>query len=86
MNKTKLQFLGPIVAIQKTKGGSYILRELDSVLSKLWFAAFRLIPCLPWDIRSVPVTRLAEIPQEELKDLMHDSGNMLDVDFDAETI
>ena len=75
-----------MVVIQKTKGGSYILGELDSVLSKLRFAAFRLIPYLPQDICSVPVTRLAEIPQEELEDLMHDSGNMLDVDFDAETI
>ena len=84
-NKMKPQFLGPMVVIRKTKGGSYILGELDGALSKLRFAAFRLIPYLPHDIRSVPVTRLADIPQEELEELTYDSGNILDVDFDAET-
>ena len=83
-NKTKPRFLGPMVVIRKTRGGSYILGELDGALSKLRFAAFRLIPYLPRDIRSIPVTRLADIPQEELEDLTHDSGNALDVDFDAE--
>ena len=70
--------------IRKTRGGSYILRELDGALSKLRFAAFRLIPYLPCNICSIPVTRLADIPQEELEDLTHDSRNTLDVDFDAE--
>jgi hypothetical protein len=82
-NKTKPQFLRPMVVIQRTKGGSYVLRELDGALSKLRFAAFRLIPYLPRNIRSVPVTKLADIPQEDLEDLTHDSGNTLDVDFDA---
>jgi len=79
MNKTKPHFLRPMVVIRKTKGGSYILGELDGALSKLRFA----VPYLPRDIRSVPITRLADIPQEELEELTHDSGNMLDVDFDA---
>ena len=74
-----------VVIVRKTKGGSYILGELDSALSKLRFTAFRLIPYLPRDIRSVPVTRLTDIPQDELEDLTHDSGNILDVDFNAET-
>jgi len=82
-NKTKPLFLGPMVVIWKTKGGSYILGKLDSALSKLRFAAFRLIPYLSRDIHSVPITRLTDIPQEELEELTHDSGNMLDVDFDT---
>jgi hypothetical protein len=84
-NKTKPRFLRPMVVIRKTKGGSYILGELDGALSKLRFAAFRLIPYLPRDIRAVPVTKLADISEDELEDLTHDSGNALDVDFDAET-
>ena len=84
-NKTKPRFLGPMVVIWKTKGGSYILGELDGALSKLQFTAFRLIPYLPWDICSIPVTRMADIPQEELEDFTHDSGNMLDVDFNTDT-
>ena len=75
-----------MVVTRKTNGGSYILRELDNALLKLRFAAFRLIPYLPWDICSVPVTRLVDIPQEELENLTHDSRNRLDVDFDADTI
>ena len=84
-NKTKPRFLGPMVVIRKTRGGSYILGELDGALSKLRFAAFRLIPYLPRDIHSVPVTKLADFSQDELEDLTHDSGNILDMDFDAET-
>jgi hypothetical protein len=74
-----------MVVIRKTRGGSYILGELDGALSKLRFAAFRLIPYLPRDIRSVPVTKLADFSENELEDLTHDSGNMLDMDFDVET-
>jgi len=84
-NKTKPRFLGPMVVIRKTRGGSYILGELDGALSKLRFAAFRLIPYLPHNIHSVPVTKLTDFSQDELEDLTHDSGNILNMDFDAET-
>ncbi|KIM37969.1 hypothetical protein M413DRAFT_30616 [Hebeloma cylindrosporum] len=85
-NKMKPRFLGPMVVIRKTKGGSYILEELDGALSKLRFAVFRLIPYLARDICSVPVTKLVDVSQEELEELTHDSGNALDVEHEDETI
>ncbi len=42
-NKTKPRYLGPMVVIRCSKGGSYIMGELDGTLSKLCFAAFRLM-------------------------------------------
>ena len=80
-NKTKPRYFGPMVVIRHTKGGSYVLGELDGSLSKLRFAAFRLIPYLPRDIRSVPVTKL---DLGDLEDVTHGSGNPADMDQDIE--
>jgi hypothetical protein len=79
-DKTKPRYLGPMVVICRTLGGSYILGELDGSLSKLRYAAFRLIPYLPRDVRSIPVTKLLNMPQEDLESITHDSGNPLDID------
>lgn len=81
-DKTKPRYLGPMVVIKRTQGGSYILGELDGSLSKLRYAAFRLIPYLPRDVHSIPVTKFLDISLEELENTTHDSGNPLDVDFD----
>lgn len=78
-NKTKPRYLGPMVVIRRTKGGSYILSELDGSLSKLRFAAFRLMPYLPRDIHSVPVTRLQDVPDDELEGITHETGNEFDI-------
>ena len=75
-DKTKPRYLGPMVVIRRTQGGSYILDELDGSLSKLRYAAFRLLPYMPRDIRSIPVTKLLD----ELEKITHDSGNPLDVE------
>ena len=68
------------------KGGSYILGELNRSLSKLRFAAFRLLPYLPRDVRSVPVTRIAGHDSEEIEDVTHDSGNQWDVELEEEAL
>ncbi|KAF8229322.1 hypothetical protein L208DRAFT_1287364, partial [Tricholoma matsutake] len=47
MDKVKPQHFGPMVVIQQSKAGTYILRELDGSLSKLRYAAFQLIPYHP---------------------------------------
>ncbi|KIO06632.1 hypothetical protein M404DRAFT_138166 [Pisolithus tinctorius Marx 270] len=46
-HKMKPRYLGPMVVIRQTEGGSYLLAELDSSISQLQYAAFRLLPYYP---------------------------------------
>ena len=84
-DKTKPRYFGPMIVIKRTKGGSYILGELDGSLSKLRFAAFRLLPYQPRDLKAVPVTKISDTRDEEIERDTHESGNRLDIE-DAEEI
>ena len=42
--KTKPRYLEPFQIVRQTKGGSYVLQELDGTVSRSGIAAFRLIP------------------------------------------
>jgi hypothetical protein len=42
--KTKPRYLGPFEVDRQTKGGSYILKELDGHIKRQGYAAFRLLP------------------------------------------
>src|SRR5882724_1731125 len=44
--KTKPRFLGPMVVVHRTKGGAYILAELNRAVSRLRYTAFQIIPYL----------------------------------------
>lgn len=43
-NKYFPRYFGPFVVVRQTTGGSYILAEMDGTISKLRFAAKRVIP------------------------------------------
>ena len=62
--KTKPRYFGPMIIFQRTKGGSYILGELDSTLSRLRFAAFRVLPYYPRNLKAVLVTKFQDVPTE----------------------
>ena len=62
--KTKPRYYGPMVIVRRTQNGSYRLTELDGAVSKLRYAAFRLVPYHARSRSSIPVTRLIE--REEL--------------------
>jgi hypothetical protein len=79
-DKTKPRYFGPMVVIKRTKGGSYVLGELDGALSKLRFAAFRLLPYQPRNLKAVPVTKFTEIVGKDVEGITHDSGNRLDIE------
>ena len=68
-----------MVVIKRTKGGSYVLGELNGSLSKLRFAAFRLIPYHPRDIKAVPVTKIMHESDGDLEDTTHETANPLDI-------
>ena len=42
--KCRPRYFGPLIVVQRSTEGSYHLAEVDGALSKLKFAAFRLIP------------------------------------------
>jgi hypothetical protein len=74
--KTKPRYLGPMVVIRKTQGGSYILAKTDRTLSKLWYAAKRLIP---YNSRSITpgetLSSLLNRSDEELYMMTHEPDN-----------
>ena len=72
-HKSKPRYLGPMVVIRRTPNGAYRLAELDSTISKLRFAAFRLVPYHTRSRTSIPVTRLIE--REELIKIHLDEDN-----------
>ncbi len=49
-----------MVVIRRTQNGLYRLAELDSTISNLCFAAFRLVPYHACTRTSIPVTRLVD--------------------------
>jgi hypothetical protein len=77
--KSKPWYVGPMVVIRRSTNGAYRLAKLDSAVSKLRFAAFRLVPYHAHSCTSIPVTHLVECEQlmkiyldEDLEDVMPD--------------
>jgi hypothetical protein len=67
--KTKPRYTGPMIVLRRTTGGSYLLAELDGSVSKLRYAAFRLLPYHPRSQTHVPVTTITGLDDEELDNL-----------------
>ena len=70
--KTKPRFFGPMMVVRRTARGAYILSELDGAVSKLPFAAFRVIPYYPRSLASVPVTRVIDVREANPEMMMPD--------------
>ena len=67
-HKTKACYLGLVVVVHWTKGGAYILAEMDGMVSRLWYAAFHFVPYLPCSLESILVTSL--LAAEDLKKVL----------------
>lgn len=74
--KTQPRYIGPYEVHRKTKGGSYVLKELDGTQIAERFAAFRL---LKYIYRDDPI--LYEMAREEAEQAEPDAGNE-DIDSD----
>jgi hypothetical protein len=79
--KTKLQGLGPMAVLRRTKGGAYILSESDGAVAKMRYAAFRLIPYLSRNTAHADVTTL--LTPEDV-DLIQDEANTYPLAGEAE--
>jgi transposase InsO family protein len=85
--KTKPRYLGPMIVLRRTQGGSYLLAELDGSVSKLRYAAFRLLPYHPRSETRVSVTRITGMDDEHLDNLAEetvDEQEDEDIDFDID--
>ena len=71
--KTKPRYFGPMVVVRRTRNGAYRLAELDGAVSKLRYAAFRIIPYFSRSRTSIPVTRLLD--REDLTALVEEEAS-----------
>ena len=67
--KTKPHYLGPMVVICCTTRGTYILSELDGAVSRLCYAAFRIVPYFPRSVDNIPMDSL--LSATDLEDITH---------------
>ncbi|KIN98681.1 hypothetical protein M404DRAFT_113236, partial [Pisolithus tinctorius Marx 270] len=68
-HKTKPCYLGPMIVVQHTKGGLYILAELDGAVSKFHFGAYCLYPYFLRNDSRIKVTQLTGISAGDLDHL-----------------
>jgi len=66
--KMKPRYLSPMVVLQRTTGGSYLLAELDGSILRLRYAAFRLLPYFPRNEIAILVTELTGLVNQKLDD------------------
>ena len=58
-----------MVVLRRTTGGSYLLAELDGAVSRLRYAAFRLIPYYSRLSSVIHITELTDTDDENLDKL-----------------
>ena len=71
--KTKPWYLGPMVLLHQTTGRSYLLAELDRVVSKLCYAVFQLIPYFSRFSSIIHITELTDTNDENLNKLAEEN-------------
>ncbi|RDB26457.1 hypothetical protein Hypma_006024 [Hypsizygus marmoreus] len=83
--KSKPRYFGPMIVARRLLTGSYTLAEVDRSLSKLRFAAFRLVPYHPRSNRHISVTTILDISDADIEAIMHenptDTDDVSDPDF-----
>lgn len=65
-SKMKPRYIGPMIVVRKTEGGSYILAEVSGAVSKLRVAAFRLLPYLRRSSINIDITRVISMTKAEV--------------------
>ncbi|RDB30804.1 hypothetical protein Hypma_005803 [Hypsizygus marmoreus] len=70
--KSKPRYFGPMIVIRRLPTGSYALAEIDGTLSKLRFAAFRVVPYHPRSTSHISVTTILDLPSTEIEAITHE--------------
>ena len=74
--KTRPRYLGPYQVVRRTKGGSYILQQLDGAVFRQGVAAFRLLPYYTRDDPQLQaITGYEPDPDENDSDNESEEGN-----------
>ena len=58
--KYKPRYFGPITVVWRSRNGAYILAEVNGTVSRLKFAAFRLIPYCPRSRKYLEITEFVD--------------------------
>ena len=85
--KGKPRYMGPWIVVRRLFSGAYRLAELNGALSKLKFAAFRLIPYYPQNRRVIEVTVIvdkADVKRVAVEDVEDSESESDNVDADGE--
>lgn len=77
--KSKPRYLGPFEVVRQTKGGSYVLQELDGTIGRRGIAAFRIMPYI-----SRYDKHLLQVVRQEEEILEHPDGESDNEESDEE--
>ncbi|KXN93296.1 hypothetical protein AN958_00220, partial [Leucoagaricus sp. SymC.cos] len=58
--KCKPRYFGPMIVVKRLRSGAYILAEVNGAVSRLKFAAFRLIPYHPRSRKCLEITEFVD--------------------------
>lgn len=74
--KTKPRYLGPMSIVRRTKGGAYVVAELDGSVLKTKIAAFRVVPYFARYRASIQVSKMDEDEQLNESELELEAGRI----------
>jgi transposase InsO family protein len=82
--KAKPRYFGPMVVVSRSQRGAYTLAELDGAVSKLRYAAFRVIPYYARHKASLPVTRILDLPVDKIAEKYGSGKDLIDLSPDED--
>jgi hypothetical protein len=74
LGKGNARYYGPMVVVRRNARGAYVLAELDGTVSRLRYAAFRVIPYYPRQHIELNLEELEEAPEQAEEELEEEQG------------
>jgi hypothetical protein len=83
--KTEPRYIGPYEVVRRTKGGSYVLKELDGAIHAQNYAAFRLVPYIHRDDPILYELSNNPLPEDTTDEDLEDTDVPEDMPTDLDT-